>query len=89
MRKDWLVRKLTIEEADATHLITSEALGPEPVPFGFCNADWQRLLAVMQPGDEIWEFSSASKIWEHMCGRAGVTLVRNGEIVSSVVTSMN
>jgi hypothetical protein len=87
--KDWLKRKLTIGQAEAENMIANERLGPKPVPFGFCNQDWRRLLAQMQPEDELWEFSSSAESWRHLCGRAGIALVRGGEVVASIITCMN
>ena len=84
-----LTRKLTVEEAEARNLVTDESLGQAPVPFGFCNDQWRDLLGQMQPGDEIWEFDSSRESWEHLCGRSGIALVRDGEIVASVVLVMN
>jgi hypothetical protein len=89
MNADWLKRKLTVEQAEAENMIAIERLGPKPVPFGFCNRDWHNLLAQMQPGDELWEFSSSGESWQNLCGRAGVALVRGGEVVASMITSMN
>lgn len=69
-------------------------LDGKPVPFGFANRDWRELLAVMQQGDELWEFSSSSS--EHLppghfrlFSRAGIALVRNGEIIDCITTMRN
>ncbi len=43
----------------------------------------------MQVGDEVWEFNSPAHFWEHLAGRAGIALVRNGEVLDSIITSMN
>lgn len=43
----------------------------------------------IQDGDEWWEFSSPAHSWKHLAGRAGIAIVRNGEIVTSRVTKMN
>jgi hypothetical protein len=89
MHNDWLKRKLTVEQAETEHMVGDERLGPKPVPFGFCNAEWRELIAQMQPGDELWEFSSSRDSWQHLCGRGGIALVRGGEVVASVLTEMN
>lgn len=89
MRKDWLKRKLTIEQAEAENMVTDERLGQAPVPFGYCNNMWRALLAKMRSGDELWEFSSSRESWQHLCGRRGIALVRGGEVVASVLTEMN
>jgi len=43
----------------------------------------------MQEGDELWEFCSSWESWQKLAGRAGIALVRNGEVVASVDTMMN
>lgn len=89
MESDYLKRRLTIEQAEAENLVTDDRLGLRPVPFGFCNKRWIALLAQMRPGDELWEFSSSQESWRYLCGRGGIALVRDGEIVASLVTTMN
>lgn len=85
----WLTKKVTVEQAEAEHLVRDERLGPEPVPFGFMRQDWKQLIAEMQPGDELWEFESPLDTWQHLCGRAGFAIVRNNNPIASLVTRMN
>lgn len=40
-------------------------------------------------GDQVWRFSTTQDSWEHLAGRSGFVLVRNGEIVAEAVTLMN
>ena len=52
--------------------------------------DWRwEFRQRMQEGDELWEFNSPAHFWEHLAGRAGIALVRNGEVVASHVTRLN
>jgi hypothetical protein len=44
---------------------------------------------MMQDGDELRTFSTNNESWDNMAGRAGVSLVRNGETIYSIVTKMN
>jgi hypothetical protein len=83
MQKDWLKRRLTIEQAEAEQMVTDARLGREPVPFGFCNCQWRDLIAKMQPGDELWEFSH---IEGPLCGEGGFAIIRHGELVGSMTT---
>jgi hypothetical protein len=83
MRKDWLKRKLTVEQAEVEHMVTAAQLGPKPIPFGFCNRQWKDMIAQMQPDDELWEFSHVAG---PLCGVGGIALVRNGEIVAHMRT---
>lgn len=89
MVKEWLTRRSTIDAAEKAHLVSSERLGPEPVPFGHMNAEWRAFLSEMRPGDELWEFSSPPDTWKHLFGRAGIALVRDGRIGRCIVTRMN
>jgi hypothetical protein len=43
----------------------------------------------LKVGDEIWHFSSPPASWEHLCGRAGIVLVRKGRIIRSKVLMLN
>lgn len=89
MTRDWLIKQLTVQEIEALHSVRDERLGPDPVPFGFINDRWKALLAEMQPGDELWEFRSPPESWMRLSGRAGIAVVRNGEVVDSLTTAMN
>ncbi len=89
MHSDWLQKRVTVAEAEAANMVESDRLGPDPVPFGFQNNEWRALLAQMQEGDELWEFCSSWESWQNLAGRAGIALVRNGEVVASVDTMMN
>jgi len=79
----------SVEEVEAEHMVTDSRLGDRPVPFGFSNSEWRELLAIMQDGDELWTFSTSNESWDNMAGRAGVSLVRGGKIIDSIVTRMN
>jgi hypothetical protein len=43
----------------------------------------------MEPDDELWEFSSSDASWRNVGGRAGVCLVRDGEVIGSILTLMS
>ncbi len=89
MYKDWLQKRVTVAEAEAAHTVPMEKLGPDPVPFGLLNARWRALLSQLQEGDELWEFCSPPWTSQIMAGRRGISLVRNGQIVASIVTRKN
>lgn len=82
MLKPWLQQKWSIADLEARHR-------HDGVPFGFLNDRWERLKASMQEGDELWEFSSPPETWQHLMGRAGVALVRDGDVVDFLVTVLN
>jgi hypothetical protein len=91
MNPAWLKRKLTVAEAEAEHMVTIEAEDKKPaeIPFGYCNQSWVELLAAMNEGDEIWSFSSSDNSWQHLAGREGVALLRNGQVVTAIITCMS
>ena len=84
-----LQRRVSVAEAEAAHLVSDEQLGPSPVPFGFMHTAWLALLAQMQPDDELWELRSPASTWQHLCGREGLVLLRQGKVVAQVLTAMN
>jgi hypothetical protein len=89
MLKEWLQEKTTLEQAEKDHLVKDERLGPDPVPFGFAHERWVCFRGQMKQGDELWKFSSPAESWQDLAGREGLCIVRNGEIVDSIVTMMN
>jgi hypothetical protein len=88
MISDWLKRKLTVEEAEKEYSTVIDRAG-NAVPFGFCNKEWKDLLSEMQLGDELWEFRSPQESWKGLCGRAGICLVRDRQVIAWLVTEMN
>ena len=91
--KAWLKEKTTIAEVEAANPgITDDRVErfPEAAkPFGFQNREWEELKALVLPGDEIRIFSSSSESWQHLAGRAGVALVRDGVPIRTILTMMN
>jgi hypothetical protein len=78
----WLTDRISFEQAEAENTI-------DGVPFGAQASEWKAFKLRAQPGDEVWRFSSPPESWRALAGRAGVALVRNGEIVEKFVTLMN
>jgi hypothetical protein len=48
-----------------------------------------KFISAMQPGDQLWWFSSPEETWRMLCGRAGYALVRNGDIIDRAIVVMN
>lgn len=44
---------------------------------------------VIQDGDVVWRFSSPRESWMYLAGRAGLALVRDGQIVHSRMTILS
>ena len=75
---DWLKKQCSLDEIKTEN------------PGGFVDGPvWQVLESRMQPGDEIWTFSSPDFFWKKLCGRGGYAIVRDGKVVSTVLTVMN
>lgn len=89
MHKEWLTKKVSLEQAEIDYMEQDDRISSEPVPFGFFNHQWNELKSELQEGDELWLFSSPKTSWMNMCGRAGICIVRDGKVVSSMVTMMN
>ncbi len=89
----WLKEKTTVAEAEAAHPgIKGERAERFPgaaKPFGFQNRQWEDLKALMLTGDEIWEFCSPPKSWQHLAGRAGIALVRDRVPIRTIISIMN
>jgi hypothetical protein len=82
MFEKWLLRRASVCELEAEHLVNG-------VPFGFCNTEWEALKAKIQLGDEVWTFSSPQEDWDLLMGWEGIALVRAGEIADFFVTAQN
>lgn len=50
---------------------------------------WQKLQRQAREGDELWAFSSPSGSWKKQSKYSGYALVRDGQIVDTVVVSQD
>lgn len=99
MNASWLVRRVTVAEAEAAHTARRVSGRPAPAPFGSVSEQWQELLAEMRPGDELWEYDSPAAEWDRNMGSSGYVLIRpgaagyvllpGGGVVASVTYRMN
>ena len=88
-RHRFIKKFLSVAEAEAENLVSNPRLGDKPVPFGFNNHQWRELLSEMKDGDELWTFRTSDESWDNGCGRAGISLVRNGKEVNCIICKMN
>lgn len=72
----WETAPITIDEAEGK---TSGGL----------LSEWTALRALIQPGDQLFEYWSPPDSWQHLAGRAGIVLMRDGRPVADIVTLMN
>jgi hypothetical protein len=86
---DWLIGgPLTIEQVEREN--TSEEDGRVPhVPFGFVNSIWEEFKSKIRRGDKLRAYCSPQETWDCLAGRAGVAIVRDGEVVEIINTLVN
>lgn len=89
MHIEWLTKQITIDQAETDYLEQDDRISPKPVPFGFYYHQWNRLKDELKDDDELWLFSSSKETWQNLCGRGGICIVRDREVVKSMVTVMN
>jgi hypothetical protein len=90
----WEAERITIDEAERHYppLTGDKRSAHVPhilKPFGFQSPQWEALKGQMQPGDELWSFTSPKEDWSRLMGRAGIALVRDGVMIASIITRMN
>ena len=93
--KDWLVKKITLEELE-TAMVRNELPNEKSGVFSLAplqnitNSDeWKKMKSALIEGDEIWEFCSPGESWKRMMGTTGICVVRNDEVIMEIVTNMN
>jgi hypothetical protein len=74
--KEFLTKKLRIEDFDS-------------YDWQMPKKRWLKMKQQIRQGDELWGFATPPKTWEHLHGRGGIALVRDGKIINSVVTLMS
>jgi hypothetical protein len=91
--KEWLQKRISVAEAETAYPgITDDRISQFPEaakPFGFENREWEALKAQMRPGDELWTYASPADSWQHLAGRAGIALVRDGNPIAVLLGAMN
>lgn len=85
----FLWNKISVEQAEADHMVFDKRLGNEGIPFGFQNDRWKKLLAQMIDSDEIWEFTTPEESWRAHWGRAGTALVRDGIVIMTILSRLS
>jgi len=75
----YLSTRVTVEQAVSENTYDGR-------PFGSAEDDWLKLLAEHREGDELWNFEPPSRdviqVW-------GVALVRDGRVISTVITAVD
>ena len=50
---------------------------------------WLRLVKKAVAGDRFYRFSSPQEDWDFLCGREGIALYRDGQVIDCIVLIMN
>ena len=58
-------------------------------PFGLNNPQWQRLKALMRPGDQLWFYSNPGDAWAAHMGEEGYAIVRHDKVWTYIVSRKN
>lgn len=98
--KNWLQSRIDIKTAEIENTPSNEDInlkeksdpGYDPIldlPFGYANNEWKRMLSATLPSDQLWNFSSSREDWQMLCGRAGIAIVRDGNIIDYILTEIN
>jgi hypothetical protein len=83
---EWLIARTTVGEGEHGQLADLRQFVAGPVAQGFDRTCWEALKGMVAPGDELWTFRSLPLKWKNRGGRAGVALIRAGQVVGSLVT---
>lgn len=81
MNKEWLQKRISIEEADSRFISDDQS--------DIFHVMWIELRSKLCEGDELWEFSSSEFMWDHKMGRGGVCIVHDGEVGEGFVTLLS
>ena len=89
MKKTWLTHRITTKISKTEFKDSKKDLRNVSDPFNLETYNWDNLKSQMKEGDELWVFSSPNDTWRNLSGRAGVCIVRDGEIIKSEVSVLN
>jgi len=79
--ENWL-----LEELDMS--VLAEEFDDHETPENEWN-QWKSFKAQHKDGDTIRMFSSPQDYWDSLCGIAGYALIRNDEIITTMITEEN
>ena len=78
--RDWLTRRLTPSELDDERAQSAGRM--EAVFWTNHVRTFARQLEALQDGDEVWAFQSPPDTWMTLRGRAGLCVLRGGEVLA-------
>lgn len=81
---------ITIEEIEKRSLEEmSKCKNCPQVSFGFQNPKWEKFKSEYKAGDIILYFNTNNESWAGLYGREGYALVREEEIIDTILVTMN
>lgn len=99
MKTEWLTERCDSLDGATVAKRDLELLGLDEAAISTLLADaeqqqrwvlemWGPFVANLEPSDEVWRFRSPRETWHHdFSGCAGYCVVRDGEIIRSLVTA--
>jgi hypothetical protein len=87
--REHLLREMSIEEIEATEMVSDPLGAIPPLPFGHLNDPWSRFKSGLAADDTVWHFSAP---WNEGWGRAelreGYVIVRTDGVGPHFVTAI-
>ena len=83
VQTDWLEMRVTKEEVESNNKSYPAHPRIDGIPFGYCNAYWQAMMAYMLETDELWYYHSHHESHPEW----GYVVVRNGQPVARLQAS--
>jgi hypothetical protein len=75
---EWLTQR--VEDAPTVHHRSLSEMASLRIQMA-----WQKMKRNVMEGDEMWAFENPANTWKRMGKKTGYAIVREGEIVESVV----
>lgn len=79
--KECLIEPVSVQEAEARQSAKSSS----GFPFGLMQQEWVELIAQMEPGDELWSFSTLDSNKATVLAD-GYVIRRGDKLVNSIFT---
>jgi hypothetical protein len=51
--------------------------------------EWEDLKPFIRNNDELWDYNTDQESWDHLAGESGVALVRDGEVIASIMIEIS
>lgn len=91
MEKEWLIEKVSKEDVEKEYQEIFNEFKIDITQPHIIKAieKINTFLSKMEEGDELWRFHSGRSSFVSLSGRAGYSIVRNGEIIENHITRVS